>query len=96
MIIKNKIESINTINKLNLNRFPEQLFTKSEENQVKDFIEKYPAKYYAIRDREKSGGLFKLKVNQDKVLDEIKDYNLFSINVSSANYEKNQFVSWRN
>lgn len=92
MIIKNKIESINTINKLNLNRFPEQLFTKSEENQVKDFIEKYPAKYYAIRDREKSGGLFKLKVNQDKVLDEIKDYNLFSINVSSANYEKNQLL----
>ena len=92
MIINNKIESINTINQLGLNKFPEQLFKKGEIDKVKEFIKKYPAKYYALRDREKAGGTFKLKVEKDNVLDEIKEYNLFSINVSSANYIKNQLL----
>lgn len=92
MIIKNKIESINTINELSLNRFPEQLFKKDEEDKVKEFIKRYPANYYAIRDREKSEGNFKLKVEKNKILDEIIDYNLFSINMSSVNYEENQLL----
>lgn len=92
MIIKNKIESINMINELNLNRFPEQLFKKDEIRNVVEFINKYPAKYYAIRDREKAGGIFKLKVPKNKVLEEVESYNCFSINVSSANYEDNQLL----
>ena len=59
---------------------------------MKEFIEKYPANYYAIRDKSKAGGIFKLKVDYDKVLEEIKDYNLFTINVSSANYVDNQLL----
>lgn len=90
MIIKSKLESINKINELGLNKFPEQLFRKNEETKVQEFIEKYPANYYAIRDKSKAGGIFKLKVDYDKVLEEIKDYNLFTINVSSANYVDNQ------
>lgn len=92
MIIKNKIDSINKINELNLNKFPEQLFKMNEEEKVKEFITNNPAQYYAIRDRSKAGGVFKLKVDYDKVLDEIKDYNLFTINVSSANYVDNQLL----
>ena len=90
MIIKSKLESINKINELGLKKFPEQLFRKNEETKVQEFIEKYPANYYAIRDKSKAGGIFKLKVDYDKVLEEIKDYNLFTINVSSANYVDNQ------
>lgn len=53
--------------------------------KVKQFISKYPSKYYAIRDKLRTGGVFKLKVDYYKVLEEIKDYNLFTINISSAN-----------
>ena len=86
MIINNKLESINKINELDLNKFPEQLFRENEETKVQEFIDKYPAEFYAIRDKSKAGGTFKLKVNYNKVLDEIKGYKLFTINVSSANY----------
>ena len=92
MIINNKLESIDKIKKLRLNKFPEQLFKKGEEEQINKFLQDYPAEYYAIRDKSKSGGVFKLKVDFDKVLDEIKDYNLFTINVSSANYIDNQLI----
>lgn len=92
MIIKSKLESINKINKLGLNKFPEKLFRSNEEIKVQEFIQMYPANYYAIRDKSKSGGSFKLKVDYDKVLEEIKEYNLFTINVSSANYVDNQLL----
>lgn len=92
MIIRNKLDSIKKISELNLNKFPEQLFKENEEKKVKEFLQKYPAKYYAIRDKSKTGGIFKLKVDYDKVLDEIKDYNLFTINVSSVNYIDNQLL----
>ena len=68
MIIKNKLESLETINRLELNRFPEQIFTANEETKVKQFIENNPAEFYAIRDKSKAGGIFKLKVAADKVL----------------------------
>lgn len=92
MNIKNKMESIEIINELNLNKFPEQLFKVNEENKVLEFLKKYPAKYYAIRDKSKAGGTFKLMVESDKVLEEIKDYCLYTINVSSANYVENQLL----
>lgn len=92
MIIRNKLESIDKINELKLNKFPEQLFRANEEDKVKKFLEDYPAQYYAIRDKSKAGGVFKLKVDYNKVLEEIKTYNLFTINVSSANYVDNQLL----
>lgn len=92
MIIKNKLESINKINELGLNKFPEQLFRENEETKVQEFIEKYPAEFYAIRDKSRAGGTFKLKVDYNKVLEEIKGYNIFTINVSSANYVDNQLL----
>lgn len=92
MVIKNKLDSINMINKLDLNKFPEMLFRENEEDKIQAFIDSYPANFYAIRDRSKAGGLFKLKVDYDKVIEEIKGYNLFTINVSSANYIDNQLL----
>lgn len=92
MIIKNKIESLKKIKELNLNTFPEQLFKKGEEAKVLEFINKYPAKYYAIRDKSTAGGIFKLKVPKENILAEIKDYEIFTINVSSVNYAQNQIM----
>ena len=89
MVIKNKIDSIKLIKQLNLNRFPERLFIKYQEQDVVDFLEKYPTKYYAIRDRSKSKGVFKLSVEKKDVLNEIKEYTIFSINVNSYNYVNN-------
>jgi hypothetical protein len=92
MIIKNKIESMNKINELKLNKFPEQLFKENEEDKVIKFLQEYPAEYYAVRDKSKACGNFKLKVPYSKVLDEIKGYDLFTINVSSINYVDNQLL----
>lgn len=93
MVIKNKIDSIKLIKQLNLNRFPERLFINYQEQDVVDFLKKYPAKYYAIRDRSKSNGVFKLSVEKIDVLNEIKEYTIFSINVSSYNYVNNQIIN---
>lgn len=92
MLIYNKLQSIAAINGLGLNKFPEKLFNKGETEEVKDFIEKYPAKFYAIRDKSKAGGVFKLKVLAEEVLTEIEGYDLFTVNVSSANYADNQIL----
>lgn len=92
MIIKNKLESIYKINEMGLNKFPEQLFKENEEAKVQEFLDTYQTKYYAIRDKSKSCGTFKLKVLYNDVLKEIKNYNTFTINVSSANYIDNQLL----
>ena len=93
MEIKNKLESFDKINELGLNKFPEQLFSYNEKEKVKMFLNEYPAKYYAIRDKSKIGGVFKLKVEYDKVIEEIEEYTSFYINVSSAKYTKNQLLT---
>ncbi|MBQ4557860.1 MAG: hypothetical protein IJA61_00590 [Clostridia bacterium] len=92
MKIKNKLESYNKIVELGLNRFPEKIFKSSEINEVQDFINTYPANYYAIRDKSKAGGVFKLKVEPQNIINEVSSYDLFSINVSSYNYIDNQLL----
>ena len=92
MKINNKLESYRKIKELNLNRFPEKVFKKSNLNEVEDFIKQYRANYYAIRDKSKAGGVFKLKVEPKDILNEISGYDIFSINVSSYNYIQNQLL----
>ena len=58
MLIKNKLESMKKIGELGLNKFPEQLFKAGEQEKVKEFLDCYPAQYYAIRDKSKAGGIF--------------------------------------
>ena len=92
MFIKNKLESMKKISELGLNKFPEQLFKAGEQEKVREFLTCYPVQYYAIRDKSKAGGIFKLKVAANDVLAEINDYDLFTFNVSSANYVENQLL----
>lgn len=90
MKITNKIESYKLIKELKLNHLPERIFKAGQTENVINFMKEFPADFYAIRDKSKSGGIFKLKVSAQQVFEEIKGYSLFSINVSSANYVKNQ------
>jgi len=92
MRIYNKIDSYNKIIELGLNRFPERIFNSSQISEIESFVNRYPAKYYAIRDKSKAGGVFKLKVESQDILKEVSDYDLFSINVSSFNYVENQLL----
>lgn len=92
MIIRSKIESVHQINRLGLNKLPEWIFQKNQEARIAEFLKKYPAEYYAVRDKSKLGGTFKLKVPADKIFEETREYELFSINVSSANYVENQIL----
>lgn len=92
MVIKNKIESYEKIIELNLNRFPEKIFTKNNIEDINLFLNMYPAEYYAIRDKSRSSGVFKLKVKANEILSEIDGYDKFSINVSSYNYIQNQLL----
>ena len=89
MRITNKLESVNKIIELDLNRFQEKIFKKGQEKEVADFIDKNRAHYYAIRNKEIIGYKTKIKVPFDKVMEEIKKYNLFSIHISSYEYTNN-------
>lgn len=93
MEIKNKIESVNVINQFELNKLEEQLFSRGEEQKVVEFLNKFPYKFYAIRDKSKSGGKFKFNVKKEDVLKEIQNYDLFSINVSSGNFKNSQILT---
>ena len=41
MRIDNKLESMKKINELHLNKFPEQLFNKNEQDKVKEFLKNF-------------------------------------------------------
>lgn len=90
MKVRNKIESIKLIKQKKLNSFPEKLFNESNIEQVDDFLNEYPVKYYAVRSKEFVGcKKNNFKVLKEDVMDEIKNFNLFTINVSSYNYTSN-------
>ncbi len=90
MKIRNKLESIEIIKDKKLNSFPEKLFKVTDIEDIKQFLSEYPAEFYAIRSKEIVGcKKNNFKVPKDKVLEEIKNFNLFTINVSSYNYVSN-------
>lgn len=90
MKIRNKLESIKIIKQKKLNSFPEELFTKEQINDIKNFLKIYSAKYYAIRSKEIINCKHNnFKVLKKDVLKEITKFNLFTINVSSYNYTSN-------
>ena len=90
MKVRNKLESIEIIKKKKLNSFPEKLFHNNKEQEILKFLEDNPAEYYAIRSKEIVGcKKNNFKVPRESVLDEINNFNLFTINVSSYNYTSN-------
>lgn len=94
--IRNKKECVETINRLGLNRMPEQFFdakTGNVEAEVESFMKKFPFKFYCIRDKARMNGVFKFDVPREDVLREIKGYEVFTINVSSSNYAGEQIFT---
>lgn len=90
MKVHDKLESIRLIKELQLNSFPEKLFKQEDVEDIKKFLEEYSAEFYAIRSKEIVGcKKNNYKVPKEKVLDEIRNFNLFTINVSSYNYVSN-------
>ena len=93
MQIKNKLESIKHIKEQKLNQFPEQLFHSGEDEKIIMFLNNYPAKYYAIRSKEIVKCLNNdYKVPVQNVIEKAKQFDLFTINVSSYNYTNNMIL----
>ena len=87
MRIVHKLDSVRLIKKLKLNMFPEEVFRTGEDNRVLAFMDQYPVFYYAICSKEIVGCRNNdFKVSRDRVLEKIKLFSLYSINVSSYNY----------
>lgn len=93
MEIKTKLESIETIKKLGLNKMKEELFKKGEIEKVRSFLNSCPERLFCIRDRSKAGGNFKFNVKKEDVISEIEGYDLFTINISTSNYEGHQILT---
>ena len=92
MEIRNKQESANLIKKLKLNVLPQQMFHSPKDSDVTEFLEKYPADYYAVRDRDiVNSPKYNLKVKKEDVVNYVKEKELknFLVNVSSYNYKDN-------
>ena len=95
MEIKNKLESLAIIKRLNLNVLPEVFLSNFSEKIINDFLDKYTAEYYAVRDKEKAmSKKHCLNVKKEDVVTYCKENNLsiFTINVSSYNYRANQVL----
>jgi len=89
--VYNKSESSKLIKTLKLNEFPKVILNKFSHEILEDFISKYPANYYAVRDMSKANSkLFNLAVKKNNLLDYCKHMEQFYINVSSYNYNRNQ------
>ena len=86
MRIKNKLESANKIKELGLNTLPEELFRKGQEHAVESFMNKWDAQYFSIRNKEVVGFRAGIGLTREEVLEEIKDYNFFSVMVAPCNY----------
>jgi len=86
MIINSKAESIDKIQKLCLNRFPEQSFHKGELDRVQNFIDTHSVDFYAIRCIDIVGYKTQNKLPRESVFEEIEKHNTFSVGISSFNY----------
>lgn len=90
MIIRNKSESLQYLEKLGVNYFPEQVFNPKDENimgKIHQFFEDNEAERYVLRDISKAQGRTFFNISKNEVYQNIKTYDdKFSIAVSSKNY----------
>ena len=85
MLIKNKQESIKRISELNLNRCPEETFSKGDVQGAIRFMDKHKEQFYCIRS---NGPMGKSSVGtREEILEEVAKYpHGFSICVSMKSY----------
>jgi len=87
MTLDNKMTSYHKRVSLGLNRFPEVLICNGEFYKVDAFLDKYDAKYYAVRSIDIVGYKSKIKILKESVALEVVNHNNFSLSVSSHNYD---------
>ncbi len=90
--ILTKQQSRDLIEKLNLNRIEESVFKKGEVFKVKDYIIKNRYKSYSLRDRSHSSGKSIYGLTAYQVLDQCYNYDMFSLNESLIEADKNHMV----
>jgi len=56
-------------------------------------MDKYPVKYYVLRDKVKGAGKLHYNITKDEVLKYYKNYKLFSLYVASYNYRDNKILT---
>lgn len=92
VVIKNKIESLNFIKQKGLNHFGEEAFEKNDIDGVNKFMEKYPVKYYFLRELILSSPNIFYDLSKEEVLQHCKLYDKFGLDVSSINYYDNRIL----
>ncbi len=86
MKILNKTDSLTQIKKLGLNTVPETVIAPNNIDKLQEFIKKYPAKQYVLRDVENPLGNY-YYANKDEIESISKKYTTsFSIAVSFYSY----------
>lgn len=91
--ICNKVESAKWIYQLDLNRLPEDIFTPNDTQKLREFLRKYPAKYYSIRDKTQTNSPKRNhKASQQDILNLYKQIPISSIGVGLANYIDDQVL----
>lgn len=87
MKILNKQDSFNQIKRLGLNRVPEIIATKQDREKVEQFLDKYKASVYVLRDVKHAMGKTLFLHSKEECLAHINDYDdLFSLAVSIKSY----------
>ena len=93
MVIKDKMESMEMIKTLKLNELPLQYFENYNKKNVLQFINKYPAKYYAVRIKHQCmSDKHKYNVLKEELFSYCKKLTNFTINISSLCYKENQIL----
>ena len=87
MNVMSKKHSSELISKLNLNRVPEILIEKYDENKIDEFCKKYQEPVYILRDLDSPSGLFFVCKSKKECIENAKNYpGHFSLAVSYSSY----------
>ena len=78
-VIKNKTESDRVILERGLNRLSSEVFSQGEVERLKKYLNETDFEYYNIREKKASSGSFKYKLTKEQVIQESKDFQIFSV-----------------
>ncbi len=86
LIINDKFDSIDYINKLGLNKFAEEVFRSDEKDAIKKYLVEHPVKYYLLKDKTKTHGQVYYALTKDEVMEHVDEYEILGIDISALNY----------
>lgn len=90
--IENKQESLKWIKEKKLNHFGEEYFFKNDIAGVTSFLEKYPVKYYFLRELTPSTSNVFYNLSKEEVLEKCRLYEHFGLDISSNNYQNHRIL----